>query len=133
MLKTKCISILIIPLFVILVLPACSIAKSKNLSVNEAYSGKQIVLPVNGFLTVILESGVMEGYSWNELTTIDNSQVIKQTSYEYKPVSPALPEMGTQIWTFKAVGLGTATLSNEYSEIVGSKRSKNFTLFIVVK
>jgi predicted secreted protein len=128
--------ILILISLIVLILPiifACSIARTKNLSINESYSGKQVDVPVGGVLKVTLESGVVEGYPWNELTTIDNDQVIKQTAYEYKPSVPSMPEVGFQVWTFKAVGIGTAKLSNEYCEIVGSQRIKTFSLVVLVR
>ena len=95
---------------ILLILLACSMAQPKNLSIDESYSGKQVVLPMGGVLKVTLESIITSGYFWNERTTINNELVIEQTDYEYKPAIPAIPEIVTQVWTFKAVSVGTATL-----------------------
>ena len=118
---------------ILLILLACSMAQPKNLSIDESYSGKQVVLPKGGVLKVILESIITSGYFWNERTTINNELVIEQTDYKYKPILPSIPEIGIQVWTFKAVGVGTATLSNEYGEIVGSQLAKTFSLVVIVK
>jgi len=113
---------------------SCSSTLPKTLNVDESYSGKEVIVPLNGSLKITLEANILSGYSWNEKPTINNEFVIKQSDYEYKDAIPAIPGIGAQVWTFVAVGKGEAMITNEYGGFVGgSQNIKNFTLFVVVK
>ena len=110
----------------------CSGISPGNLDYDESDSGKEVIVSLNDSFKLTLEA--MAGYSWNANCTIDDESVIKQTNYEYKAAGPAILGIGTQIWTFKAVGKGEATVTNEYGGIAGgSQNIKSFTLSVVVK
>jgi predicted secreted protein len=113
---------------------ACSSISTENLIFDETSSGKEAVVPLNDSFKISLEANTISGYSWNEKFTIDKELVIEQLDYQYEAPIPAIPGIGSQIWTFEAVGIGKATITNEYGGVdIGSQNTKSFTLFVDVK
>ena len=113
-------------------LTACTGSSPKSVNIDESSSGEEIVLPMNGTLKIALNANGLLGYSWDEEFAIDNESVITQTNYVYK--DNVTPSIATQLWTFTAVGSGTATITNDYGGFnIPAKSRRTFTLSIVVK
>jgi predicted secreted protein len=109
---------------------ACTGTSTDNLDYYESDSDKTVIIHLDDSFKINLS--IASGYSWNANCTIDNESVIGLTNYEYKSAGSAILGIGTQIWTFKAVGTGEATITNRYSK-VGSQNIKSFTLSVVVE
>ena len=122
---------------VLLILPACSSAAPKELSVDIASSDKEVTLVAGGTLTVTLESNITTGYSWNENANIGDKTVMQQTDHKYQPPATAIPGAGgKEVWTFKALKAGKSTLSLEYRrpfEPNTTAPAKTFTLTLTVQ
>jgi predicted secreted protein len=119
---------------VLLTITACS-SPVKQVSVDEASSGKQVEIAVNGSLTVTLESNITTGYSW-ELKEISDTTVLQKTDNKYvAPTSDLIGAGGRDVWNFKTLKAGKTTLSMEYSQpwAGGQKSAQSFTLTIIVK
>lgn len=118
--------------FIIVSSLACPGTSPDNLEYKESDSGKTVTTHVNDSFKLTL--GATGSSSWDENCTIDDESVIKQIGHEDKSGGTALLPMITQIWTFKAVGTGEATITNEYgSYYAGSQNLDSFTLHIVVE
>jgi len=109
---------------------ACSSASSEDLIYDESDSGKEVTVSLNDSFKITLN--IASGYFWNVECTIDDESVVEQINHESKAVGIGAQGIGTQIWTFKAVGPGEAKITNEYSKL-GSQNIKNFTLYVVVE
>ena len=68
-------------------------------------------------VVVTLCSNPTTGFQWSELAQIDNQNVLKQTDHKYEPPDEEniVGGAGQEVWTFKALNKGTATVSMEYS------------------
>jgi inhibitor of cysteine peptidase len=118
----------------LLVMIACS-SPTKQISVDESSSGKQVEIAAGGSLTITLESNVTTGYSW-ELKQIGDTSVLEKTDNKYEaPTSSLIGAGGKEVWNFKALKAGKTTLSMEYSQpwAGGQKGAKSFTLIVEVK
>ena len=114
--------------FVLVSLAACSGSSPKSLNIEESSFGEEIVLPLNGTLKIALNANAMLAYSWDEEFAIDNESVITQTNYVYK--DKVTPSIATQLWTFTAVGIGKATITNEYGGFNIPPRARKASLYI---
>ncbi len=78
---------------------------------------QQTEVKAGGTLTVTLGSNPTTGFRWDEEALIDDPAVVEQTGHEY--VAPAASDIvggaGTEIFVFKALEAGTATVYLEYS------------------
>ena len=119
----------------LILLPACAPAQPKELSVDESYSGKEVILAPSGTLTISLVSNPSTGYSWDKEADISDPSVIEQTSHDYEASKvPVVGAPGLQVWTFKALGPGTSTISMQYkSPTVSSKAAESYSLTVNVK
>ncbi len=119
----------------LIIFPACSPAQPKALSVDESYSGKEVNLAPSGILTISLVSNPSTGYSWDKEADISDPAVIEQTDHQYEASKvPVVGAPGLQVWTFKALGPGTSTISMDYrSPTVSAKAAGSFTLTVNVK
>ena len=68
-------------------------------------------------LAVTLCSNPTTGFQWTELAQISDQNVIEQVDHKYQLAEETniVGGAGKQIWTFKALNKGTATVSMEYS------------------
>lgn len=88
-----------------------------TVSVNAPLSGTTAVpvavLAGNQF-TIVLPSNQTTGYSWRMASQLNNN-VVRQLGNRYvEPSEGMIGRGGTELWTFKAVGKGTQTISMEY-------------------
>ena len=121
---------------VFLGLLACSLATTKELSVDIASAGKEVTLATGGTLTITLESNFTTGYSWNETAEIGDKTVIQQTDHKYQPPGTPMPGAGgKEVWIFKALKAGKSTISMGYARPFekGVAPVKTFSLNVVVK
>lgn len=120
----------------LLSLVACSSAAPKELSVDITSSSKEVTLADGGTLTVILESNITTGYSWNENANIGDKTVMQQTDHKYQPPATPVPGAGgKEVWTFKALKAGKSTISLEYRRPFEptAAPAKTFTLTVTVR
>jgi inhibitor of cysteine peptidase len=65
---------------------------------------------------VTLGSNQTTGFQWSEQAQVSDSTVLKQTSHEYVvPDSKLVGASGQEVWNFRALKAGTATISMAYS------------------
>jgi inhibitor of cysteine peptidase len=97
-------------------LPACLSTGPRSLTLDIASSGKEVTMAVGGALTLTLQSNITTGYSWNETANISDNTLLQQTGHEYRPPANPMPGAGgAEVWTFKALKAGTATVSMDYA------------------
>lgn len=88
-------------------------------------------------MVVTLCSNPTTGFQWAESAQISDQTVLKQTDHEYEPAEDEsiVEGAGKEVWTFKALDEGTATVSMEYSRPGedGEKRHWTFTATITVE
>jgi inhibitor of cysteine peptidase len=107
----------------------------KQVPVDESSAGKQVEVAVNGTITVTLDSNATTGYSW-QLSGISDNSVLEKTNNVYvAPTSSLIGAGGKEVWTFKALTAGKATLNMEYDQpwAGGQKNARSFSLTVVVK
>lgn len=115
-------------------------ASSIEKPVDTSYAGKQVEIDTGSSLIVTLESNWTTGFRW-ELTEVTNQTVLElvESGYELSEEARQDPPMigagGTEIWIFKALKTGEATISMEYSQPWegGTKAAQIFVLTVVVK
>ena len=119
----------------LLAITACAPSQPKELSVDKSYSGKEVNLAPSGTLTISLVSNPSTGYSWDKEADVSDPSVIEQTDHQFEASKvPVVGAPGLQVWTFKALGPGTSTISMQYkSPTVSSKAADSFTLTVNVK
>jgi inhibitor of cysteine peptidase len=106
-----------------------------DVAVSESDSGKQREIVVRGTVTVTLDSNTTTGYSW-ELTDISDSAVLQKIDSKYEaPNSGLIGAEGKEVWTFKALKDGKATITMSYGQpwAGGQKSARTFTLTVVSK
>jgi inhibitor of cysteine peptidase len=106
-----------------------------TVSIDESSSGQQVEIASGGTLTVTLESNQTTGFQW-ELKSIGDTSVLQSQGGTYNaPDSDMVGAGGEEVWTFKAVKVGTSSISMEYSQPWdgGTKAAKVFDLTVVVK
>jgi inhibitor of cysteine peptidase len=98
---------------------------------------KEADVAVGDTFTVTLCSNPSTGFSWSEAAKIDDPAVVQQV--EHKVIPPGQTGVvgapGQEMWTFKALKAGTATLSMEYGRPWegGEKGEWTFALTVTVK
>ena len=97
--------------------PGVGPASSGIVTVNESRDGQTVDVPQGGSLIVSLKSNPSTGYHW-EVRDISDRQVLGEVGREFRP-GEAPPDMvgvpGRDIWTFKALGRGSAHLLMSYT------------------
>ena len=92
---------------------------------------------VDDLFKVALCSNPTTGFKWSEPVQISDNTVVEQAGYEFVPPEgeQLVGGAGQEIWTFKALTEGTATISMEYSRPWegGEKEEWTFELSLVVK
>ena len=115
---------------------ACSSPAPATQSLSSGDAGKVVNAAAGSELKLTLESNVTTGYSWTENAVIGNGAVLQQTSHEYQPPAAAIPGRGGQeVWTFKALTVGTTTVSMEYKRPFepNNPPANTFNVTVVVK
>ena len=121
---------------VLLSLPACSSAVTKQISVDISSSGKDIIMAAGDTLTITLESNATTGYSWNENANIGDITVVQQTDHKYQPPATTIPGAGgNEIWNLKVLKAGESTISMEYRRVFepNAAPANTFTLTVIVQ
>ena len=106
-----------------------------DVAVSAADSGKQVEIVAKGTVTVTLDSNATTGYSW-ELTDISDTAVLQKTDSKYEaPNSGLVGAGGKEVWTFKTLKDGKATITMSYGQpwAGGQKGARTFTLTVVSK
>lgn len=100
---------------VLLTLTACT-AAAQQVSVDDSYSGKEVKIGIGGSLTVTLTSNQTTGFQW-ELKEINDTSMLQKIDSKYEASTTGLlGASGKEIWTFKALKAGRATINMEYSQ-----------------
>jgi inhibitor of cysteine peptidase len=97
---------------------------------------KEIAVSAGDSFKVSLESNPTTGFSWPEQAQVNDTAVLKQMNHEYvEPDSELMGAPGQEVWTFKALKKGTATISMEYSRTWegGEKAEWTFVLAVTVR
>ncbi len=87
----------------------------------QPHHSGDIVLGVDGTLTVILCSNPTTGFEWLESPQISDTSVLRQETHEFIPPEdlaerpPLAGSPGKEVWTFKTLKKGISTISFEYS------------------
>jgi len=75
-----------------------------------------IVLGVEGTLTVIYCSNATTGFQWQESPGLSDPAVLQQVGHEFQaPTGGAAGAAGKEEWTFKTLEEGVSTIHFEYS------------------
>ena len=121
---------------VALSLLACS-GVAKNITiVGDPSTDGEVEVAAGGSVTVMLESNPTTGFSWSEDAQISDPAVLEQVSHEYvAPDSEMVGATGQEVWKFKALKEGKATVYMEYSRPWegGEKAEWTYTLTVTVK
>lgn len=119
---------------VLLTLTACP-AAAQQVSVDDSYAGKEVKIGVGGSLTVALASNQTTGFQWELKEISDTSRLQKIDSKYEASTTGLLGAGGKEIWTFKALKAGRATINMEYSQPWegGEKAASTFNLTVVMK
>ena len=83
----------------------------------QPHHSGDIVLGVDGTLTVILCSNPTTGFEWLELPQISDTSVLRQETHEFMPPEDEniIGGAGKEIFTFKTLKKGVSTINFEYS------------------
>ncbi|MCX5707306.1 MAG: protease inhibitor I42 family protein [Candidatus Omnitrophica bacterium] len=101
---------------------------------NTKDSSNKIQVEVGKQFAITLESNMTTGYQWQFARALDNT-LITLVSLEYKRAKPKLVGSGgKEIWTFKALKEGKATISFQYvrpwEKGKPAAKSKDYTVLI---
>ncbi|MBM3167568.1 MAG: protease inhibitor I42 family protein [Chloroflexi bacterium] len=80
----------------------------------SAPAGNEIQAKAGQEFTITIESNPTTGYQW-ELAQTPNEAIVKFVKSDYEAPQNGRPgQGGEEVWTFKAVGKGTAQISMRY-------------------
>ncbi len=107
--------------------------------VDESSNSQTVKIATGGSLQVALNSNRTTGFSW-ELNQISDTTVLEKASNTYENPQatsgkPLVGAGGRELWNFKALKKGTATISMEYSQpwSGGTKGAQKFNLTVTVE
>ncbi len=83
----------------------------------QPHHSGDIVLGVDGTLTVILCSNPTTGFQWSESPTISDTSILQQVDHEFTPPEDEniVGGAGKEIFTLKTLKKGVSTIDFEYS------------------
>ena len=83
----------------------------------QPHRSGNIVLGVDGTLTVILCSNQTTGFQWSESPEISDASILQQLDHEFVPPGDEniVGGVGKEIFTFKTLKKGVSTINFEYS------------------
>ncbi len=103
----------------------------------QANITKTIEVVYPGSVIVKLDSNPSTGFSWVAAAVNSDPNVISQSENKYiaSDVTGVVGAAGEEVWTFKTLKKGTATLNYEYSQpwAGGQKSVRTVQLIITVK
>jgi inhibitor of cysteine peptidase len=77
---------------------------------------EEIEVTKGGKVTVILGSNQTTGFQWSEQAQIADTTILKQTDHNFiDPQTNTVGAAGKEEWTFKALKVGTTSMTMEYS------------------
>ncbi len=132
----------------ILAAGACSLAKGAAVPeqvdvdvttddfMNTKHITKEVQVPVGGVLVVTLGSNPATGFSWTETAQIGDGEILLQNDHKFQATGNAgVGAPGEEVWTFKALGKGTTSVTMGYSRPWegGEKDEWTFKLTVTVK
>ena len=93
-----------------------------------------IVLGVDGTLTVILCSNPTTGFQWSESPGISDTSILQQVDHEFTPSEDEniIGGAGKEIFTFKTLKEGVSTINFEYSRPWGGGEKAQWTFKLEV-
>lgn len=98
---------------------------------------RQVEVAAGGTITLSLCSNPSTGFQWSKDASISDSTVIQQLDHKFLEagVENKVGVPATEVWTFKALKQGTATVSLEYGRPWegGGKGEWTYKLAITVK
>jgi inhibitor of cysteine peptidase len=100
-----------------------------HMSIDESCDGMTIQLSVGDNLVINLQSQPSTGFRW-QLDQI-NASVLQKVSDQFIPPSPpVIGGIGTEMWVFQAIGVGSSPIGMEYSRSfqAGAARTFNITV-----
>ncbi len=99
----------------------------------EPHPSGDVVLGVDGTLTVILCSNQTTGFQWSESPQISDLTALRQVGHEFvSPEGDAVGAAGQEIWTFETLKKGESTISFEYSRPWEGGEKAEWTLVLTV-
>ncbi len=117
-----------------------SVVVSCDEFMTDQHVSEAVAVNAGDVFKVILCSNPTTGFQWAESATVDNITVVEQTGHSFvspevkgnKPSAAGTP--GQEVWTFRALEEGVATLSMEYSQPWegGEKAEWTFELAVTV-
>lgn len=103
---------------------------------SQSQQTKTVELTYPGSLVVTLGSNPTTGFQWDANPAISDAAVLSQYEHNFvSPTSTAVGAPGKDVWTFKPLKKGTATVSFSYSRPWegGEKNQWTLNLTVVVK
>jgi len=106
---------------------------------SENHTSREAAVSVGDLLEVTLCSNPTTGFQWSETANISDASILQQVRHEFiSPQSDPPPPPGTpgqEVWVFRALEAGTATVSMEYNRLWqgGEKAVWTFELTVTVE
>lgn len=132
----------ILVMLVSLTVLGCSSEKNRSqtstptpaVEVSGAENGKDITISVGGTLKLTLTANHSTPFRWAPDTQIGDASVLQQTGHQYT-ASATTGGPGIEFWTFRALKVGTTTISNQENSVVdkGVAPLDKFTAKVIVK
>lgn len=117
--------------------PGATLEVSCDEFMQQNHLAKQVEITYPGSLVVSLCSNPTTGFQWNETAQISDPAVLQQYEHNFVPPEQTglVGAAGKDVWTFKPLEKGTATVSMEYSRPWegGEKGAWTYTMTVNVK
>lgn len=100
----------------------------------QPHHSGDIVLGVDGTLTVILCSNPTTGFKWSESPEIGDTTILQQIGHEFAPPEDEniVGGAGKEIFTFKTLKKGVSIIHFEYSRPWESSEKGHWTFYLEV-
>ncbi|HEY41250.1 MAG TPA: protease inhibitor I42 family protein [Dehalococcoidia bacterium] len=109
-----------------------------QVNIDTSYDGQEVVIDAGKLLVIELPSNPTTGFRW-ELSEPVDEDLITLVESNYEPVTESTTGIagagGTEVWTFKALTAGNATIAMEYSRPWegGEKAVETFEVTVIIK
>jgi inhibitor of cysteine peptidase len=119
----------------ILLAAACGSNEPTTIALTAASSGSTVEATVRDPIVIRLEANLTTGYSWQLQPGLDEAVVtFVQEAYEQAPATSGLVGAGgTQTLEFKAVGVGSTSVSLAYQQTGSGHLGATFSVRIDVR
>ncbi|MDT5095669.1 MAG: hypothetical protein QOH60_5032 [Mycobacterium sp.] len=114
--------------------PTTTTTQTPAIEVSGAENGKDITISVGGTLKLTLTANHSTPFRWAADTQIGDASVLQQTGHQYT-ASATTGGPGIEFWTFRALKVGTTTISNQENSVAdnGVTPLDTFTAKVIVK